>query len=220
MSIDAPYLRQTLLEAAQESDLEAIMNTLENGSSIENLINSVDTATGFTALHHACSNGNVEITCFLLRHGAPINVCDHVVYVLLDAGVLDLKDFYNQNKAKLTCLQTAAAKGYTAILNLLLLHGDVIDGVNDLGETALHHAAAGNFLEAAQLLVHCGANLMATTPIGDTPLHYACQNNAINTAIFIVDCGMNTPPRSCLEMARVFGHATLANAILQVALLY
>jgi ankyrin repeat protein len=74
MSLDAPYLRQLVLEAACEGDLDGIIQVLDDGSSIPDLINSVDAESGFTALHYACQKGYVEIVCFLLRHGAAINV--------------------------------------------------------------------------------------------------------------------------------------------------
>ncbi|OQR83692.1 hypothetical protein ACHHYP_20727 [Achlya hypogyna] len=148
MSIDAPYLRQTLLEAASTSDIDTILETLESGASIDGLIDSVDDESGFTALHHACVHGYLDLTCFLLRHGAMANIHDkfrksplhyachfghtEVVYILLDSGRVDVDELYRMNEAKLTCLQTAASKGHTAILRLLLLHGDIIDGVNEV----------------------------------------------------------------------------------------
>ncbi|RHY15800.1 hypothetical protein DYB32_010715, partial [Aphanomyces invadans] len=111
MSFDAPFLRQTLLDAAKDGDLDTVVHTLdEGGASIANLIDSVDAATGMTALHHCCMRGFVDIVCYLVRHGAAVDALDHA--------------------AKLTCLQTAAAKGHITILRLLLLHGDVVDGVN------------------------------------------------------------------------------------------
>ncbi|EQC33709.1 hypothetical protein, variant [Saprolegnia diclina VS20] len=239
MSIDAPYLRQTLLEAASEGDIDVILETLENGASIDGLVNSVEPGSGFTALHHACVRGDIELACFLLRHGSVTDVCDkfrktplhyachfghtQVAFVLLDSGRVDVQKLYDNNEAKLTCLQTAAARGHTTILHLLLVHGDSVDGPNEAGETALHLAAAENHFDAVVVLLRCGADIAARTPQGDSPLHYACRAGAMSTASLLVRLGVsihltNTddPPRSCLEMARVFGHSVLANAIIAV----
>ncbi|ETV75419.1 hypothetical protein H257_10264 [Aphanomyces astaci] len=240
MSFDAPFLRQSLLDAAVEGDLDAVVHTLdEGGASIANLIDSVDAATGLTALHHSCMRGFVEIVCYLVRHGAAVGICDHfrktplhhachfgfteVVYVLLDCVRVNVEKLYYMNEAKLTCLQTAAARGHVTIVRLLLLHGDVVGGVNTEGETALHLAAQYDQVEAAKLLVSCGANIQhATFATGDTPLHYACRTGAIQVAVFLVSLGqsvhdLNTDvvAQSALQLARQQGHSVLANAILE-----
>ncbi|CAK4140930.1 unnamed protein product [Aphanomyces euteiches] len=203
MSFDAPFLRQSLLAAAMEGDLDAIVHALDKaGDSIGGLIDSVDAASGFTALHHVAMLGFVDIVCYLVRHGAAIDAVDkfgktplhhachfgrdEIVYVLLDAPRLNLQQLYDMNEAKLTCLQTAAARGFTTIVRLLLLHGDVVDGVNGAGETALHIAAQYNHVDVAKVLVQCGATTAKpTTTAGDTVLHYACRAGSTEVAVFL-----------------------------------
>ncbi|ETW06443.1 hypothetical protein H310_02699 [Aphanomyces invadans] len=244
MSFDAPFLRQTLLDAAKDGDLDTVVHTLdEGGASIANLIDSVDAATGMTALHHCCMRGFVDIVCYLVRHGAAVDALDHfnktplhhachfgfpeVVFVLLDSGRVHVEKLYYMNAAKLTCLQTAAAKGHITILRLLLLHGDVVDGVNSVGETALHLAAAHNHLDIVDVLVSCGANpQQSTTATGDTPLHYACRAGSTEVAVYLVGLGQsihdpNTDivAESALQLARQGRHSVLANAIVEKAYL-
>ncbi|RHY33123.1 hypothetical protein DYB32_001967 [Aphanomyces invadans] len=98
MSFDAPFLRQTLLDAAKDGDLDTVVHTLdEGGASIANLIDSVDAATGMTALHHCCMRGFVDIVCYLVRHGAAVDALDHVVFVLLDSGRVHVEKLYYMN---------------------------------------------------------------------------------------------------------------------------
>ncbi|KAH9094922.1 hypothetical protein LEN26_018016 [Aphanomyces euteiches] len=240
MSFDAPFLRQSLLAAAMEGDLDAIVHALDKaGDSIGGLIDSVDAASGFTALHHAAMLGFVDIVCFLIRHGAAIDAVDkfgktplhhachfgrdEIVYVLLDAPRLNLQQLYDMNEAKLTCLQTAAARGFTTIVRLLLLHGDVVDGVNDAGETALHIAAQYNHVDVAKVLVQCGATTAKpTTTAGDTVLHYACRAGSTEVAVFLVSQGLsihspNTDvvPLTSLDLARVGRHTALMDAVVK-----
>ncbi|CAK4519373.1 unnamed protein product [Aphanomyces euteiches] len=192
-----------------EGDLDAIVHALDKaGDSIGGLIDSVDAASGFTALHHVAMLGFVDIVCYLVRHGAAIDAVDkfgktplhhachfgrdEIVYVLLDAPRLNLQQLYDMNEAKLTCLQTAAARGFTTIVRLLLLHGDVVDGVNGAGETALHIAAQYNHVDVAKVLVQCGATTAKpTTTAGDTVLHYACRAGSTEVAVFLVSQGLS-----------------------------
>ncbi|KAF0689932.1 Aste57867_18647 [Aphanomyces stellatus] len=223
-------------------DFDLLVETLDQGgASIQNLIDSVDAATGMTPLHHSCRHGFVDIACYLVRHGAAVGVVDkfkksplhyachfghhEVVYVYLDCERVTLDKFYYMNEAKLTCLQTAAARGYVTIMRLLLLHGDVVDGLNEAGETALHLTAQYNHVEAAKLLVQCGASIQTKAAgTGDTPLHVACRHGATDVAVFLVQLGQSihqtngdVVPQSALQLARNCGHSMVANAIVEAA---
>ncbi|KAH9078498.1 hypothetical protein Ae201684P_019583 [Aphanomyces euteiches] len=272
MSFDAPFLRQSLLAAAMEGDLDAIVHALDKaGDSIGGLIDSVDAASGFTALHHVAMLGFVDIVCYLVRHGAAIDAVDKVssqtsllfhpqrslarhhfiMLVILAAtrysnadraaagGRGSLSVFVDclrparrsslestaalRHEPKLTCLQTAAARGFTTIVRLLLLHGDVVDGVNGAGETALHIAAQYNHVDVAKVLVQCGATTAKpTTTAGDTVLHYACRAGSTEVAVFLVSQGLsihspNTDvvPLTSLDLARVGRHTALMDAVVK-----
>src|SRR5262245_29633272 len=69
-----------------------------------------------------------------------------------------------------TLLESAAARGDVAVVNLLLDNGALVDGPRQPGLTPLHHAAANGHKAVAELLLRKGAKVDAAL-LGITPLH-------------------------------------------------
>ncbi|RHZ20803.1 hypothetical protein DYB37_004854 [Aphanomyces astaci] len=140
MSFDAPFLRQSLLDAAVEGDLDAVVHTLdEGGASIANLIDSVDAATGLTALHHSCMRGFVEIVCYLVRHGAAVGICDHE-----GETALHLAAQYDQIEAAKLLVSCGANIQHATIAT---------------GDTPLHYACRTGAIQVAVFLVSLGQSV-------------------------------------------------------------
>ncbi|GAA6104727.1 ankyrin repeat domain-containing protein 1b isoform X1 [Tachysurus ichikawai] len=109
-----------------------------------------------TALHRACSQGNVVIVRRLLEAGALIEYKDK-----LDA----------------TAVHWACRGGSLPVLELLLNHNGNIHAKDKLQSTPLHMAVRTGHYECAEHLVHCGADVNAKDREGDTPMHDAVRLN-------------------------------------------
>ncbi|KAK2866256.1 hypothetical protein Q7C36_002312 [Tachysurus vachellii] len=109
-----------------------------------------------TALHRACSQGNVEIVRRLLEAGALIE---------------------NKDKLDATAVHWACRGGSLPVLQLLLDHNGNIHAKDKLQSTPLHVAVRTGHYECAEHLVHCGADVNAKDREGDTPMHDAVRLN-------------------------------------------
>ncbi|RHY22936.1 hypothetical protein DYB25_006411 [Aphanomyces astaci] len=156
MSFDAPFLRQSLLDAAVEGDLDAVVHTLdEGGASIANLIDSVDAATGLTALHHSCMRGFVEIVCYLVRHGAAVGICDHFRKTPLHHAC-----HFGFTEEGETALHLAAQYDQVEAAKLLVSCGANIQHATiATGDTPLHYACRTGAIQVAVFLVSLGQSV-------------------------------------------------------------
>ncbi|MCJ8738410.1 hypothetical protein PDJAM_G00035590 [Pangasius djambal] len=109
-----------------------------------------------TALHRACSRGNVEIVRRLLEAGALIE---------------------NKDKLDATAVHWACRGGSLPVLELLLNHKGNLHAKDKLQSTPLHVAVRTGHYECAEHLIHCGADVNAKDRDGDTPMHDAVRLN-------------------------------------------
>ncbi|WP_260588369.1 ankyrin repeat domain-containing protein, partial [Staphylococcus aureus] len=72
-----------------------------------------------------------------------------------------------------TPLFNAAARGYEAIVKLLIEKGANIEARNGSGETPLYSAVHSRFEGIVKLLVKNGADIRAKNMFGETPLSIA-----------------------------------------------
>lgn len=93
---------------------------------------------GWTYLHTSVSEGEYEITKYLLENGIEVNVKNHV-------GLFPI--------------YFAVSYGFVDILKLLLEYHADVNAKDSRGETLIFHAIRNNNLEAVKLLVENGANL-------------------------------------------------------------
>jgi len=109
---------------------------------------------GDTALHYAAGEGNLEITTYLLDHGAKLEAV---------------------NKWGNTPFLAAVIGKNMTTVRYLLDHGADVKVKNQWGITPLHSAASSGELEIVKLLVANGADTDAKSSDGDTPLIWASR---------------------------------------------
>lgn len=115
-------MSEWLNHAAQEGNLELVLQALENGDDPEE-----EDEDGVTALMIAAEQGHLEVMKALLTLGADANSADA-------NGV--------------TVLMRAALKGHIEAVCLLIAEGTCALAVDNDGATALHYAALGGDLNA------------------------------------------------------------------------
>ena len=141
--------RSELWWAANEGELDAVRNLLEQGA--EPNAPDVD---GETPLHAAVRLGDSDIVASLLAHGA-------------DPGALAL---YNT-----TPLHVSVRDQRVEATRRLLEQGADANALDDFGHSALHDAALRNDLRSARLLLASGADASLEGTAGQTPLELAEQ---------------------------------------------
>ena len=96
-------------------------------------------SNGWTVLHEACQNDNMDCMCFLLDAGANVNA---------------------QNDMGSTALHVVCDDGNDECLRHLLLVADVDVNIRDsFGQTALHAACQIDSIACIQLLLEAGADV-------------------------------------------------------------
>ncbi|XP_076854597.1 ankyrin repeat domain-containing protein 1b [Brachyhypopomus gauderio] len=123
-----------------------------------------------TALHRACSQGNVEMVKRLLEAGALIE---------------------SKDKLDATAVHWACRGGSLSVLELLLHHGGNLDARDKLRSTPLNVAARTGHYGCAEHLIHCGADVNAKDREGDTPMHDAVRQNRFRLIRLLLIYGAN-----------------------------
>lgn len=70
-------------------------------------------------------------------------------------------------------LNTAATRGLSDEVTILLSHGANVNAVGEHGYTPLHDAVEQGHMDVVKLLIKSGADLSAKTADGDTPIELA-----------------------------------------------
>ncbi len=138
-------------DAAKYGDLEKLKVLLSNN---QDLINSQDDF-GATPLHWAGIRGQVEISMYLIEHGADVNI----------------KESHGAPP-----LHWAAHCDHTDVIRALISKGSKVDEKNMMGRTALHVAARRGCLKVVKVLLELQADVNAKTKQGQTALHIAAQS--------------------------------------------
>lgn len=192
-------------------------------------------ADGFTSLHIAAREGEVETIQALLRHGENVNTAstlsgvtplilaamnghEQIVAVLLDAGAA----VNSTDKVHGTALMYASSKGYLGIARTLLQHGAAVNlhsPVDYLDSTALS-LAAGNGQDAVlELLLKAGANMdWRTQRDGFSALMVAAELGHARSVSLLLFAGANpdlkdSKGKTACNLAAANGHDTVTKVL-------
>lgn len=146
---------EVFLRAARAKDVKRCAEILQ---STPELVNSVE-AGGFTAMHFAAFNGDLEMIKMLLDHHA-------------DASVAN----YDGN----TPLVMAVKGHQIDAIHALLKAGVDINHSSSPGATPVLHAAAMGYVDVIRLLVSSGANVCTEPTECGSLLHWGCHSGDIN----------------------------------------
>jgi len=184
-------------DAVKKGDLAAVRELL---STRPDGIGAVD-ERGYTPLHIAAREGQVEIASFLSKKGAAIEAKNSTGFTPLFMAVLGKQseaarlllekgaDPNAQTMFQTTPLFTAAESGQAEAVRLLVDRGAEVNHVSPIFGSALHRAAYMDFPEAARALLDAGADLGIQDQRGQTPLHQAAQLGRVAIARLFVERG-------------------------------
>jgi ankyrin repeat protein len=131
-------------------------------------------SNGWTALHHAAYNGDIDSATILLDSGAKVD---------------------EYSNAQRTALHFAAAKNFVNIIELLISRSADIEAADINHATPLHFACKKGSLESVRLLLNKKANLYALDHRDWSPLHYAAYNGHPKVVKKLLTWGADTDPK-------------------------
>jgi ankyrin repeat protein len=179
--------RQTpLLEAAEGNHPEAFLPLLEARANVHH-----QGWEKLTALHQVAMTGNDDAAKLLLEWKTEVNTCS------------------GDGWGHRTPLHIAAERNHSAVAELLVDHGAVIDRACSQNYTPLLLAASSGCLEVVELLLKLKADLSIRTEAGECALHLAAANGHVEIAMLLfrhqpsllkaVDNRKHTPLHSALQ---------------------
>lgn len=143
--------RTELYKAAEKGDLEKVKLLVERDKDVNDRHG--------TPLDAAVNEGHTEMVKFLLGKSDPVSTVE-----------------YAKNRG---LLYTAARKGYTEIVNLLLKYGVPINATDMYGMNPIHWAALNNEVAVIEMMLKYGADIKAENGWGLTPLQIAIREGQI-----------------------------------------
>lgn len=169
-----------LLSAVQLNRTDVSKSLIELGADI----NAKD-KDGWSALHFAAWNGNIDIAKVLLSKG--LNPDDRtkdlatplmrptskeMAELLISSGA----DVNAQTSRGVAPLHMAVSLENLAVAEVLIKHGAGVNSPNSEGDSPLHYISAHRGTAVATLLLDNGAAINAKSKGGQTPLHKAVSN--------------------------------------------
>jgi len=143
------YSLKTPLYIVSERGYLEIVNLLKEHSKI-----SVTEGNGYTPLHIACKNNNLQTVEALL---------DSDFKLVVDSG--DIENF--------TCLHLACENENIEIIELLLKYDCDVNAANSFGWTPLHFASDRGNLDIIDILIAYCADVNIENSKEKKPIHYA-----------------------------------------------
>uniref|UniRef100_A0A3P8W2Z6 Ankyrin 1 n=1 Tax=Cynoglossus semilaevis TaxID=244447 RepID=A0A3P8W2Z6_CYNSE len=156
---------------------------------------------GYTALHIASKQNQVEVANSLLQYGASANA---------------------ESLQGVTPLHLASQEGRPDMVSLLISKQANVNLGNKSGLTPLHLVAQEGHVSIADILVKQGASVYAATRMGYTPLHVACHYGNIKMVKFLLQqqANVNSKTRlgyTPLHQAAQQGHTDIVTLLLKHA---
>jgi ankyrin repeat protein len=158
---------------------------------------------GFTALHMAAMNNNVEVMHFLMRAGAntlykgqsgltPLHIAaekgnDAAVKALLESDA----DIHSRGPRGWTPVQLACAHGHFAVLKRLVDAGSNLKVKGPRGLTAMHLAAAAGHEAVIRFLINQSIPVDEQDNAGRSPLSWAAADGHQAIVKLLLEFGAN-----------------------------
>ncbi|XP_073713269.1 caskin-1 isoform X3 [Misgurnus anguillicaudatus] len=209
---------QELLQAVKTEDLMTVQKLLQRpkhgkakllGSAKKVNVNFQDT-DGFSPLHHAALNGNVEVISLLLESQA----------------IVDIRD-----QKGMRPLHYAAWQGKSEPMKLLLKSSSSVNGQSDEGQIPLHLAAQHGHYDVSEMLLQHQSNPCIVDNAGKTPLDLACEFGRVGVVQLLLSSNMcaalleakpgdSTDPNgtSPLHLAAKNGHIDIIRLLIQAGI--
>ncbi|GAA6086570.1 caskin-1 isoform X2 [Tachysurus ichikawai] len=169
-------------------------------------VNFQDT-DGFSALHHAALNGNVELIALLLESQA----------------VVDIKD-----QKGMRPLHYAAWQGKCEPMKMLLKAGSSVNSQSDEGQIPLHLSSQHGHYDGSEMLLQHQSNPCIRDHAGKTPLDLACEFGRVSVVQLLLNsnmCATMLEPKpsdpngiSPLHLAAKNGHIDIIKLLIQAGI--
>ncbi|XP_053504368.1 caskin-1 isoform X3 [Ictalurus furcatus] len=209
---------QELLQAVKTEDLITVQKLLQRpkpgkakllGSAKKVNVNFQDT-DGFSALHHAALNGNLELISLLLDSQAMVDIRD---------------------QKGMRPLHYAAWQGKSEPMKMLLKSGSSVNTQSDEGQIPLHLAAQHGHYDVSEMLLQHQSNPCIMDNAGKTPLDLACEFGRVGVVQLLLSSNMcaallepkpgdSTDPNgtSPLHLAAKNGHIDIIRLLIQAGI--
>ncbi|XP_054616024.1 caskin-1 isoform X7 [Dunckerocampus dactyliophorus] len=206
---------QELLQAVKTEDLLTVQKLLQRprpgkakllGSAKKVNVNFQDT-DGFSPLHHAALNGNMELITLLLESQAAVDIRD---------------------QKGMRPLHYAAWQGKAEPMKMLLKSGSSVNGQSDEGQIPLHLSAQHGHYDVSEMLLQHQSNPCIVDNAGKTPLDLACEFGRVGVVQLLLSSNMcaallepkkadTTDPNgtSPLHLAAKNGHIDIIRLLIQ-----
>ncbi|XP_012713303.2 caskin-1 isoform X2 [Fundulus heteroclitus] len=168
---------QELLQAVKTEDLLTVQKLLQRprpgkakllGSTKKVNVNFQDT-DGFSPLHHAALNGNLELVSLLLESQAAVDIRD---------------------QKGMRPLHYAAWLGKAEPMKMLLKAGSSVNGQSDEGQIPLHLSAQHGHYDVSEMLLQHQSNPCIVDNAGKTPLDLACEFGRVGVVQLLLSSNM------------------------------
>ncbi|XP_049599815.1 caskin-1 isoform X8 [Syngnathus scovelli] len=204
---------QELLQAVKTEDLLTVQKLLQRpgkakllGSAKKVNVNFQDT-DGFSPLHHAALNGNMELITLLLESQAAVDIRD---------------------QKGMRPLHYAAWQGKAEPMKMLLKSGSSVNVQSDEGQIPLHLSAQHGHYDVSEMLLQHQSNPCIVDNAGKTPLDLACEFGRVGVVQLLLSSNMcaallepkkgdTTDPNgtSPLHLAAKNGHIDIIRLLIQ-----
>lgn len=185
---------------------------------------------GYTPLHIAAKQNQMEVASSLLQYGASANAESMQgvtpLHLASQEGHADMVAllFSKQangnlgNKSGLTPLHLVAQEGHVLVADVLVKHGVTVDAMTRMGYTPLHVASHYGNIKLVKFLLQHQADVNAKTKLGYTPLHQAAQQGHTDVVTLLLKHGaspneISTNGTTPLAIAKRLGYISVTDVL-------